>query len=147
VREERRSMARDEYVQHLAAVPLFSRCTKKQLVEIAKVADEVIVPAEELLASQGQVGRELFIILDGIASVTRDGQPVAMATSGDVVGELAVITGEPRNATVVAETDLRMLVLTRGGLNKLLDEIPGLAKQLLYDVTARLAIAIPDGAY
>ena len=139
-------MARDEYLQHLASVPLFSKCTKRQLVEIGGVATELILPAEKVLARQGDVGFEMFILLDGTASVTRDGQRVATLTAGDVVGELAVISGHPRNATVVAETELRILDLTHAGLDQLLDDIPGLAKHLLYEVTARLVAVTPEDA-
>ena len=110
------------------------------------MATEVNLPAGKVLARQGEVGRELFILLDGTASVTRDGQRVAARTAGDVVGELAVISHRPRNATVVAETELRTLVLTHAGLDQLLDDIPGLAKHLLYEVSARLETATPDVA-
>ena len=139
-------MAREEYLQHLASVPLFSKCTKTQLEEIGEVATELILPAGKVLARQGDVGFEMFILLDGTASVTRDGQRVATLTAGDVVGELAVISGHPRNATVVAETELRILDLTHAGLDQLLDDIPGLAKHLLYEVTARLVAATPEDA-
>jgi CRP/FNR family transcriptional regulator, cyclic AMP receptor protein len=139
-------MARDVSLHHLASVPLFSDCTKRQLQEIGRVATEVNLPAGKVLARQGEVGRELFILLDGTASVTRDGQRVATRTAGDVVGELAVISHRPRNATVVAETELRTLVLTHAGLDQLLDDIPGLAKHLLYEVSARLETATPDVA-
>jgi CRP/FNR family transcriptional regulator, cyclic AMP receptor protein len=131
-------MARDEFLQRLASVPLFSNCTKSQLQEIAKVATQLDFPAEKVLARQGEVGRELFIVLDGTVSVTRDGQRVDTSTTGDVLGELAVLSNRPRNATVVADTELHVLVLTRGGLNQLLDDIPGLAKHVLYTVLARL---------
>ena len=139
-------MARDEFLQYLASVPLFSNCTKKQLQEIGKVATQVVLPAGKVLARQGEAGLELFILLDGTASVTRDGRSVATRTAGDVVGELAVLSHHPRNATVVAETELRTLVLTHAGLDQLLDDIPGLAKHLLYEVSARLDTAIPDVA-
>ena len=139
-------MVRDEYLRYLASVPVFSNYTKSELQEIGKVADEIVLPAGKVLARQGEVGVDLLILLDGTASVTRDGQHVATVTSGDVVGELAVISGRPRNATVVAETELRVLVLTRGGLDQLLDDIPGLAKHLLYEVTARLVEATPEAA-
>lgn len=129
---------RDGYLRHLASVPLFSSCTKNQLQEIGKVADELILPVGKVLACQGEVGFEMFILLDGTAAVTKDGQDVATVTAGDVVGELAVLSGHPRNATVVAETELRVLVLTHRGLNQLLDDIPGLAKHLLYEVTTRI---------
>ena len=139
-------MARDEYLQHLASVPLFSKCTKRQLEEIGEVATELILPAGKVLAREGDVGFEMFILLNGTASVTRDGQRVAIITAGDVVGELAVISGLPRNATVVAETELAILDLTHAGLDQLLDDTPGLAKHLLYEVTARLVAATPEDA-
>jgi CRP/FNR family transcriptional regulator, cyclic AMP receptor protein len=140
-------MARDEYLQDLASVPLFSKCTKRQLQEIGKVATELDLPAGRVLARQGEVGFEIFILLDGTASVTRDGQRVATLTAGDIVGELAVISGHPRNATVVAETELRILDLNHAGLDQLLDDIPGLAKHLLYEVSARLVAATPEDAH
>ena len=140
-------MARDEYLQHLASVPLFSKCTKRQLQEIGKVATELDLPAGKVLARQGEVGSEMFILLDGTASVTHDGQRVATLTAGDVMGELAVISGHPRNATVVAETELRILDLNHIGLDQLLDDIPGLAKHLLYEASARLAAATAEDAH
>ncbi len=140
-------MARDKYLQHLASVPLFSKCNMRQLQEIGKVATELDLPPGTVLSRQGEVGFEMFILLDGTASVTRDGQRVATLTAGDVVGELAVISGHPRNATVVAETELRILDLNHAGLDQLLDDIPGLAKHLLYDVSARLLAATPVDAH
>jgi CRP/FNR family transcriptional regulator, cyclic AMP receptor protein len=140
-------MARDEFLQYLASVPLFSKCTKKQLQEIGRVATALDLPAGRVLARQGEVGVEMFIILEGTASVTRDGQRVATARAGDVVGELAVISGCPRNATVVAETELRILDFNHAGLDQLLDDIPGLAKHLLYEVSARLIAATPEFAH
>jgi CRP/FNR family transcriptional regulator, cyclic AMP receptor protein len=139
-------MALDEYLQCLASVPVFSKCTKKQLQEIGGVATELVLPAGRILARQGEVGLEVFMILDGTASVTRDGRHVATLTAGDFVGELAVLSSHPRNATVAAETELRILVLTHAGLDQLIDDIPGLAKHLLYEVSARLVAATPEDA-
>ncbi len=136
-------MIRDGYLRHLGSVPLFSNCTKGELQEIGKVADELILPVGKVLATQGKVGFEMFILLAGTAAVNRDGQRVATVTAGDVVGELAVLSGRPRNATVVADTELRVLVLTHRGLDQLLDDIPGLAKHLLYEVTSRIVEGRP----
>lgn len=140
-------MARDEFLQHLATVPLFTNCTKKHLQEIGKVATQVTLPAGKVLAREGEAGREMFIFLQGTASVSRHGQRVATRTAGDVVGELAVISNRPRNATVVADTELWTLVLTSAGLNQLLDDIPGLAKHLLREVVDRLETASTNGAH
>ena len=139
--EGKKKVIRDGYPRHLASVPVFSNCTKRQLQEIGKVADELILPVGKVLARQGEVGFEMFILLDGTAEVTRDGQRMATVTAGDVVGELAVLSGHPRNATVTAETELRVLVLTHRGLSQLLDDIPGLAKHMLYEVTSRIVEA------
>jgi CRP/FNR family transcriptional regulator, cyclic AMP receptor protein len=138
------NMARDEYLEHLAAVPLFSRCSKGQLQEIGRVADELTVKAGTVLARQGDIGRELFVIVDGTASVSRDGELVATIGKGGFVGELAVIARVPRNATVTAESDLDLLVLTPSGLSQLLDDVPGLAKHLLYETVSRLAPMVTD---
>jgi CRP/FNR family transcriptional regulator, cyclic AMP receptor protein len=139
-------MARDEFLQHLASVPLFSNCTKRQLQEIGTVATQVILPAGKVLVRQGEPGLDLFILVEGTASVTRDGRHVATRAPGDVVGELAVMSHHPRNATVVADTELRVLVLTHAGLDQLLDDIPGLAKHLLYEIATRLEMATPDAS-
>jgi CRP/FNR family transcriptional regulator, cyclic AMP receptor protein len=132
-------VARDEYLEHLAAVPLFSRCTKSQLKEIGRVADELTLPEGSVLTRQGDVGAQLFVIVGGTATVTRDGQEIAKVGTGDFVGELAVLSRTPRNATVTAETALDVLVLTPAGFSQLLDDIPGLAKHVLYEVVGRLA--------
>jgi CRP/FNR family cyclic AMP-dependent transcriptional regulator len=132
-------VARDEYLEHLAAVPLFARCTKAQLQEIGRVADELNLPAGSVLTRQGDVGSQLFVIVGGTASVTRDDQLVATVGKGDFVGELAVLGRIPRNATVTADSELDVLVLTPAGFSQLLDDIPGLAKHVLYEVVGRLA--------
>jgi CRP/FNR family transcriptional regulator, cyclic AMP receptor protein len=135
---------RDDYLDYLAAVPLFAKCDKAQLREIGQVADELTVHAGTVLARQGDIGRELLLILEGTAEVERDNKPIARLGRGDFVGELAVIAQVRRNATVTATTDVIVLVLTAAGLSQLLDDIPGLAKHLLYEVTARLAPAAAD---
>jgi CRP/FNR family transcriptional regulator, cyclic AMP receptor protein len=137
-------LARDEYLEHLGAVPLFSGCTKAQLQEIARVADELTVPAGTVLARQGYTGSELFVIVDGTVTVTRDGKEVASVGRGGFVGELAVLARVPRNATIIAASDLDVLVLTPLGLSQLLDDIPGLAKQLLQEVVDRLVATSAD---
>jgi CRP-like cAMP-binding protein len=130
-------VARDSYLEHIAAVPIFAGCSRAQLREIGRIADELTVPEGTVLARQGAVGSELFIIIEGTAKVTRDGQEVATVGPGGFLGELAVLARAPRNATVTAETKMDVLVLTPVGLSQLLDDIPGLAKHLLQEVVDR----------
>jgi CRP-like cAMP-binding protein len=136
-------MANEDYEAHLRAVPLFASCTKKQLKEIGRVAVETSVAAGKVLVQQGDIGFDLMILLEGIAEVTRDGILVSEVGPGHVIGEMAVLSERPRNATLTAKTDVVVLVLTRSGLDQLLDDIPGLAKQLLYEVVRRAANNAP----
>jgi CRP/FNR family transcriptional regulator, cyclic AMP receptor protein len=131
-------VARDEYLDHLKTVPLFARCSKGQLTEIARVADELTVKAGTVLMREGDIGRELFLVIDGTADV------VATIGPSDFVGELAVLAHAPRNATVTARTDMDVLVMTSAAISQLLDDIPGLAKHLLYEVAERLTPSVSD---
>jgi CRP-like cAMP-binding protein len=130
-------VARDSYLEHIAAVPIFAGCTRAQLQEISRVADELTVPEGTVLARQGAYGSELFVIIEGTARVTRDDELVATVGPGGFLGELAVLARVPRNATVTADTKMDLLVLTPVGLSQLLDDIPGLARHLLTEVVDR----------
>ncbi len=131
-------MARDRYRAHLASVPLFAHLTGRQLDQINKVTNEVTIPAHRVFVLQGDVGREMFVITDGTAEVTRDGEVIAELGRNDVVGELAVLRHTPRNATVTATSDLTLLVLSADDVEPLLDSVPGLAKGVLLAVLNRL---------
>jgi CRP/FNR family cyclic AMP-dependent transcriptional regulator len=126
---------------HLSEVPLFSGCSTKDLQRLARASDEVRVDAGRVLTTQGEIGREVFVILDGAAEVRRDGEVVATLGPGDQVGELSLLDGGPRTATVTATTDVNLLVLTRPAFNGVLDEIPTLAHKLLVSLAHRLRAA------
>jgi CRP-like cAMP-binding protein len=132
-------MARDEYLAHLASIPLFAQCDKKELAEIAKLATEIEIEAGREFIKEGEYALEMVVIVDGTATVSRGGEKIATLGAGDVVGELALLTRRPRNATVTADTKLDILVIDSGGFDALLDDIPGLAKRLLKVVAARLS--------
>ena len=131
-------MAKNDYLEHLRAVPLFAQCSKRQLEEIAQLTDELSLPNGRVLMREGDLGVELLILMEGHARVERAGVTVAEVGPGHIVGEMAVLSDVPRNATVTATSDVRVLVLTRRSLNQLLDDVPGLAKHLLYEVARRV---------
>lgn len=126
---------------HLARIPLFAGCSSRDLGHLARAADEVTLEQGAVLTRQGEIGREAFVLLDGRAEVQRDGSVVAELGPGAVIGELALLDGGPRTATVVASTDVDLLVLTRPAFNAVLDEIPTLAHQLLVALAHRLRAA------
>ena len=131
-------MARDAWLNHLAQVPLFSECDKKQLQHVAAATIEVQVEAGKVLVREGDPGHECFVILEGSATVTRKGVDIATLGAGDVVGELAPLTGGNRTATVTADTAMDVLVIGQRELAGLLDEVPGLAVRVLQNLAHRM---------
>lgn len=122
----------------LAGLPLLSACSKRDLQRLARATDEIRVPAGTELTRQGDIGREAFIIVSGMASVSKDGVIAAELGPGDHLGELALLDGGPRSATVTATTDMVLLVLSKPAFNAVLDEIPTLAHKLLVSLARRL---------
>ena len=132
-------MARaDEKLEHLGNMWLFSSCSKRDLQRIAKAGDEVEVPKGRVLCEEGQPGHEFFLIREGLASVRSRGRKVATLGAGQYFGELALLNRLPRSATVVAETDMELLVLGQREFSALLDDIPGLSHKLLETMATRL---------
>src|SRR5260221_1044988 len=104
-------MARkDDFTEHLAQVPLFSACSKKELQMLAKRAEDVKVDAGKVLVSEGSAGAEFFVILEGTAKVSRHGQEVATLGPSQVFADLALLDRAPRNATVTAVTPMELVV-------------------------------------
>ena len=132
-------MAREtDYIQHLGEVALFSACSRKELQLIAKRSTPTSVAAGKTLTSEGSAGREFFVIDSGTAVVKRNGRKVATLGPGQWFGELSLLDNAPRNATVVAESDMEVLVLTRPEFTGVLDEVPGLSRKLLTGLARRV---------
>jgi CRP-like cAMP-binding protein len=132
-------MARkDEKLDQLGRMWLFSACSKRDLQVIGRASDEVDVPAGKVLTEEGRQGHEFYLILDGQAAVRRNGKKVATLGAGQYFGELSLLDKGPRSATVVADTDMRLLVLGQREFNGTLDEVPGLAHKLLRTMASRL---------
>ncbi len=132
------AMARDQKLERLAKVRLFSACTNKELAHIGRAADEVTVPAGKDVVTEGGAGHEFFMILEGEARVSRGGAEVATLKEGDYFGELALLDKAPRDATVTAVTPMLLLVLGQREFSGVLDEVPGLAHKLMIGMARRL---------
>lgn len=132
-------MARtDAKLNHLSQTWLFSSLSKRELSQIGRAAEEVTVGPGRTLCEQGETGREFFLILDGQATVRRNGRKVAALGPGQYFGELSLLDRGPRSATVISDTDMDLLVLAQREFNGVLDEIPGLAHKLLGVMAARV---------
>jgi CRP-like cAMP-binding protein len=98
----------------------------------------VRVPSGKVLVKEGAVGHEFFLILEGQAVVRRGGRRIAMLGPGQYFGEMALLDRGPRSATVVADTDMDLLVLGQREFSGLLDQVPSLSYKLLAVMAARL---------
>jgi len=129
----------DAKVDLLRRVPLFAGLSKRDLAQIASVADEVDFDAGKVLIREGERGREFFVIVDGEVEVRRGDEHVATMGAGDFFGEMALLTHTPRNATVTTTTALRALVLADRQFRALLDHSPSVQIKVLLALAERLA--------
>lgn len=131
-------MAKDRRIEELEQVELFGACTRKELEAIARLADEIEVPAGDVLIEEGKVGREFFVVAEGTATVTSGGRRLGTVGPGSFVGEMALIEPKPRTATVVAETPMRLYVFSVQGFLTLLEDAPPVTRRILKGVAQRL---------
>ena len=125
-------------VERLKSLSLFSSLSERELREVARVTDEVEVEAGRRLIDQGRFAYEFFLIEDGMAAVTRDGDHIADLGPGDFFGELAILATDRRTATVTAKTPMRLVVMHRQGFLQIEQSHPSVAAQLRDAVTVRL---------
>jgi CRP/FNR family transcriptional regulator, cyclic AMP receptor protein len=128
-----RANAKVELIHH---IPLFEHCSKRDLAQIAKIADELDLPAGKVLIKEGERGREFFVIVSGEVEVRRKGRKVATVGPGGFVGEMALLSHAPRSATVTALTPVDVLVITDRAFVALLDRLP--------DIWLKVARALAD---
>jgi CRP/FNR family cyclic AMP-dependent transcriptional regulator len=114
----------DPKVALLAAVPMFANCRDKDLRQIAQLVDEVDLPDGKVLMREGDTGAEMFLISSGSARVERGGQVVGEFGPGSVLGEMALVSEGPRNATVTAVGPVRALVVGHREFHSLMDDHP-----------------------
>lgn len=131
---------RDPKMELLSKVPLFAGCSEDQLRDITRLLTPVDVKAGTTLARQGDYGKEFFVIIEGTAAVLRDGVELAKLGAGDVVGEISIIDGGQRTATVVADTDMLVEVATHPEFAGLLDRAPEIAVNMLPALAALVRI-------
>jgi CRP/FNR family cyclic AMP-dependent transcriptional regulator len=129
---------RDERVTLLRGVSLFSSCSNEELRRIATLVTLHEVPQGSVLSEQGHAGLEFFVIVEGSANATRNSVRLARLGPGSFFGELALLDGGTRTATVVAETDMRLLVFSRREFSQLHASSPGVAYKMLAELGARL---------
>jgi CRP-like cAMP-binding protein len=128
----------EDKIEHLGHVPLLAGCTRAQLRAVARISEVREVPAGTVLTRAGQPGEEFFLILDGQVAVEVSPRKRSRLGPGDVFGEMSLLDGGPRSATVTTGTPARLLVIRRRDFALLLRKVPDLPRHLLVVLSRRL---------
>jgi CRP-like cAMP-binding protein len=136
-------LGKDGKVELLKKVPLFSKLDKHGLQQVAQIADEIDLPAGKEMATEGDRGREFFVLLEGEAEVTRNGRRINTMKAGDFFGEVALVTQMPRTASVTATSDVRVLVITERDFDALLRKSPEIGRNVAEALAERVAPELP----
>ncbi len=131
-------IGQDEKIERLQEVPIFRRCSRRQLRAVARITGVFDAPANTVLTRTGDAGREFFLILDGTARVEVSARKRLRLGPGDFFGEMSLLDGEPRSATVVAETGLRLLVIDSRNFWAVLNEVPELTHNIMATLSRRV---------
>lgn len=132
-------MLRSEHkIELLREAPLFSGCSRRDLVVIARASDEVDFKVGRVLIEEGAAGREFFVLVEGTVDVERKGKKIDSLGPGDFFGETALLTDRPRNATVTTSSTVRALVLTKQRFRQLLGQNPLISLKVMKSVAERL---------
>ena len=131
-------VSQDEKITRLSETPLFEGCSRRQLKAVARISEVREVPAGTVLTRKGADGDEFFLILDGKARAVVTSRKRSILGPDDFFGEMSLLDGGPRSATVVAETAMRLLVIRRQDFSRLLSEVPELTRSLLTVLSRRV---------
>lgn len=131
-------MAANAKIELLRRIPLFDHCSSKELSELAAAADEIDLPEGRTLTREGLAGKEFVVLAEGIADVESDGKLVNTLGPGDFFGEIALVTGMPRTATVTTRSPARLLVFTAPAFRSLLDRAPRVRRRVAAAAALRL---------
>ena len=122
----------------LAAVPLFGGLSRRHLKNVAELVREESFEEGATLAEQGEPGETFYVILEGAAKVTRGKRTINRLLPGDFFGEIALIDGGPRTASVISETPMTTLTLPRSEFQKVLKQEPSIVVAMLEELARRL---------
>ncbi len=124
--------------EQLENMEIFRGLSKAEIRKVRRLMTPVTIKAGKQFITEGDPGREAFLVLEGRATVRKGAKILATVGPGDFLGEMSVLTGDRRTASVTADTELEVEVLSKREFSSLLDERPRLARKLLLGVISRL---------
>lgn len=131
-------LGRARKVELLAGLALFEHCSRRELGEVAALSVDEHKPAGAVLTRQDQAGDLAFVLVDGRVRASRNGRTLGTLGPGTIVGELSLIDGGPRTATVTALDDLHVLEISGEDFRRLLADSPHITANLLLTLAGRL---------
>jgi CRP-like cAMP-binding protein len=134
----------DEKLELLKRTPLLAGLGRKDLEEVGRLADEVDLKADHVLMREGDLGREFFVIVEGLVRIDKGGRVIRTMGPGEFVGDIALVTERPRTATATTETPCRLLVLGHREFHQLMDQYPSIRLSVLESMAMRLRDLEPD---
>jgi CRP/FNR family cyclic AMP-dependent transcriptional regulator len=132
-------LRKDAKIELLRHVTLFSGLSKRELGEIARIADEIDFPAGKVLIEEGKTGRQFFVLIDGSVDVTKGGRQLPSRGGREFFGEISLVSGSPTTATVTTTSPTRALVIAPRHFRALLDRSPSIQRRVLHSFSERLA--------
>lgn len=130
---------KDTKAELIRSIPLFASCTPQEIHQVASIADEIDLREGRLLTTEHAIGHEFVVVIEGSAEVRHGDQVVNTIGPGEFVGEIALVTGEPRTATVVATSPVHVLVIEGHAFQHLLETAPDIRAKVDGVIHARLA--------
>ncbi len=124
--------------ESLRRLPIFAACSTRDLEAVARLSTTLDVPSGKVLGSEGVPGHEFVVIRAGTVEVTRGGEKLAELGPGDYFGEISLLDGGPRTATVTATTPVTIEVVERRDFDSLIERVPGLAQRIMLGLARRL---------
>jgi len=131
-------MASDPKLEHLAQVKMFSSLNKKELAMVSRASDVITVKDGTDIVREGTYGHDFYLILEGAATVRRNGRKVAELGPGSYFGELSLLDNGPRSATITAAGDTELAVIGQREFMGVLDQVPAVSRKLLVTMATRL---------
>lgn len=124
-------------IEILKAIPFFTHLSDDDLKAIMANVEMQYFPADYVIFKQGDPGDIMYVIKRGKAQVIRDDNILAVLSDNAFFGEMALVSNEPRNATVKTVTDIEVLTLKKKDFMRLLETNPGIASVVSYEVVKR----------
>ena len=134
----------DDKLDLIRKVPLFATCNRRDIEQIGALAELVDLPAGQVIVHQGATGHEFFVVAEGALRVERDGQVINRLGPGQFAGEIALIDGRPRTASVVVDEPSKVLLIGHREFNSLVEQYPTIQLNILQVLAKRVRATDPE---